>query len=87
MMTDETTKKNRLLLPEARAFQAHFKAILLKKGISQADVARLSGITEPMVSHFISGSRRPDFSTLLKLAKGLEISLDELTGIDREKKD
>lgn len=51
----------------------------LELGLRQADLASLIGRSQTTVSHFEGGQRRPDLSDALLIAKGLEVSLAELT--------
>ncbi len=68
----------RRLEPEARAFAHHLKALLILRDIKPAELSRRSGIAQPLLSRFLDGTRRPDLNTLIRLANGLNVSLDEL---------
>lgn len=48
------------------------------KDLSQEDLARLSGVTRPAVSHIESGRRKPSLQMSLKLAEGLETRLSDI---------
>ena len=50
------------------------------RGWSQEDLARHTGLQPSAISHFETGTRRPSFGNLLKLADALEISVDQLMG-------
>lgn len=54
--------------------------LLSEKNIQQQELAKQSGLTKATISRLISGSRgkRTSFETLSKLAKGLNMSVDEL---------
>lgn len=54
--------------------------LLSEKNIQQQELAKQSGLTKATISRLISGSRgkRTSFETLIKLAKGFNISVDEL---------
>jgi transcriptional regulator with XRE-family HTH domain len=50
------------------------------RGLSQEDVARKSGLQPSAVSHFESGTRKPSFDNLRKLADALDVTIDYLVG-------
>ena len=52
------------------------KEIRLERGLSQADLASLSGIDKSHLSRLESGVRTPNYQTLKTLADALEISID-----------
>lgn len=54
--------------------------LLSEKNIQQQELAKQSGLTKATISRLISGSRgkRTSFETLSKLARGLNMSVDEL---------
>lgn len=68
----------------AKAFGEHLKSLLEEKGMTQAELARRTGLTEASVSRYIKGERTPrilqayrmaliigvDMNTLIYLGKG-----------------
>ncbi|MEI6631549.1 MAG: helix-turn-helix transcriptional regulator [bacterium] len=57
----------------------NIKKIRQKKGLSQEKLARLTEISLNTLTKIESGfTKRPSFQTIAKIAKVLEISLDEL---------
>jgi len=50
----------------------------VRRGLSQADVARDAGITQATVSNYEKGVREVPLSTLLALARILNLSLGDL---------
>ena len=54
------------------------KRLLKSKGMTQKSLARLTGIPEPTISHYVSGYRNPELPALRKLADALGVSLSEL---------
>ena len=50
------------------------------KEMTQAQVARKSGLEESALSHFATGRRKPSFDNLRKLADALDVSADYLLG-------
>lgn len=51
------------------------------RGLSQYDLADLSGVSQRMIAHYETIIRNPSSSVLLRLAKVLKVSPDELMGI------
>lgn len=48
--------------------------------LSQDEVARKSGLQPSAVSHFETGTRKPSFDNLRRLADALEVTTDYLVG-------
>ena len=48
------------------------------KGLSQIEVANAIGMTQAYVSGLESGKKSPSFETLVKLARALDCTLDDL---------
>ena len=55
----------------------------MKLGITQTALAKAAKLTPAAISQFESGSRKPSFDALLKLAKALKITTDYLLGLKR----
>ncbi len=56
------------------------------RGLSQADLARKTGLQPAAISHFETGQRTPSFANLRKLSDALNVSIDYLLGrIDEER--
>lgn len=51
-----------------------------QRGLSQAELAALSGLQQPALSFYERGTRRPSFKNLRKLADALEVTADYLIG-------
>jgi transcriptional regulator with XRE-family HTH domain len=68
--------------------KARFAARLRKRakelGISNAEAARRIGLTERRYAHYVSGSREPDLATLIRIARVLETTPNELLGVGAE---
>ena len=47
-------------------------------GISQAELARRTGLQPAVISHFETGGRVPNIANLIKLSKALGVSTDRL---------
>ena len=54
------------------------KELLGVKGISQKQLAEITGITESSVSHYIKGDRVPRGANLIKIANALGTTTDDL---------
>ena len=63
------------------------KELLLKRGISQKELAQRAGVTEAAVSHYISGDRAPRGAILLNIANALGTTTDFLLSISEKEGD
>lgn len=54
---------------------------MAQKGISQKELAKISGVAESTISLIMSGKRSPNISTLGKLAAALDISYPQLINL------
>jgi len=71
-------------MSDARApselFQERLKAARDLRKWSQSDLAGRAGMPPSSIAHFESGSRKPSFDTLRRLANALEVTTDYLLG-------
>lgn len=67
-------------------FSKNLKFLLDSRGYTQADVCRLTDIPTSLMSNYIKGTKTPTLSNSIKLARALNVSLNELAGIDNFKK-
>jgi transcriptional regulator with XRE-family HTH domain len=51
-----------------------------KRGLSQGDLAKRSGLQASAISHFETGTRKPSFDNLRRLADALHVTTDYLLG-------
>lgn len=56
------------------------KALRTEKGLSQAELARLAGVTERSVQRYEAGASYPQMASIEKLATALGTSVDDLLG-------
>jgi len=57
------------------------QAVLDERGMTQADLARATGLSTAIVSQIVSGKTKdPRFDSVVKIARALGVSLDELAG-------
>lgn len=61
-------------------FQERLRAARELRQFSQSDLAKLAGMPPSSVAHFETGSRKPSFDTLRRLANALEVTTDYLLG-------
>jgi len=66
--------------PEQTNFATYFASIRKEKGITQQELQNKTGYDKRMISRWESGSTTPSVETAAKLAKALNVSLDQLTG-------
>lgn len=53
--------------------------LLKENGLSQKDLAEMTGLTQSAISHYIKGDRVPRGDNLFKIAEALWVSVDDLT--------
>ena len=57
-----------------------FREIRLARGLTQYQLAELSGVPRICICRYESGKYFPSISNAMKLAKALDVSIDELIG-------
>lgn len=67
-------------------FNENLKIARERKGLSQKDIAEGIGVAKSTYSLYESGNREPNVQTIKKIADILNVSADELLGIDDEPK-
>jgi transcriptional regulator with XRE-family HTH domain len=55
-------------------------------GLSHAAIARRIGMSERRYAHYVNGRNEPDLATLVRIAKALQTSPNELLGFAGETK-
>lgn len=68
----------------ARRMTDRIKELLTQKGITQKELSVLTGITESAISHYVKGDRIPRGANLVKIAKALGTTTDDLLSGDHE---
>lgn len=61
---------------------ANLKKVCKLKGIKNVDIAEYMGVTASSVSHWFKGDNFLDIDNLYKLCVWLNVSLDQIFGID-----
>ena len=51
-----------------------------KRGLNQGDLAKRAGLQASAISHFETGTRKPSFDNLRRLADALDVTTDYLLG-------
>ena len=64
--------------PPSDAFPGRLRAAREKRGQSQGDLAARAGLQASAVSHFETGTRKPSFYNLRRLADALDVTTDYL---------
>jgi transcriptional regulator with XRE-family HTH domain len=63
-------------------FAANLRKRAAQLGISNAEVARRAGLSERRYGNYVSGRREPDLTTLVKIAKVLTTTPNDLLSKD-----
>lgn len=65
-------------------FNENLKIARERKGLSQKDIAEGIGVAKSTYSLYESGNREPNVQTIKKIADMLNVSADELLGLEEE---
>jgi transcriptional regulator with XRE-family HTH domain len=66
--------------PPSEIFRDRLRKARDLRGWNQGDLAERAGMPASSIAHFESGSRKPSFDTLRRLANALEMTTDYLLG-------
>lgn len=61
-------------------FPGRLRAAREKRGLNQGELASRAGLQASAISHFETGTRKPSFDNLRRLADALEVTTDYLLG-------
>ena len=61
--------------------------LICEKNITQKELSMSTGLTESTISRYVSGERIPRGTNLVKLAKALDTTVDDLLGNVADKDD
>lgn len=64
------------------SFARQLKSIMEKRGVLQRTIAEELQTTEATISRYCKGIRTPDIETAVEIARVLNVSLNELVGVD-----
>lgn len=70
----------------AKVFGEYLKSLLEEKGMTQAELARRTGMTEASVSRYISGQRTPRISQAYRMALVIGIDMNTLIYLGKGEK-
>lgn len=65
-------------------FNENLKDARLKKNLSQKEVAEKIGVAKSTYSLYESGNRKPNVDTIKKIADVLNVSADQLLGLETD---
>lgn len=66
--------------PSSDTFPKRLRAARERRDLNQADLSHRSGLQASAISHFETGTRKPSFDNLRRLADALEVTTDYLLG-------
>lgn len=61
-------------------FSAHLKTLRTSHGLTQKQLAQLTGLSERGIQNYELGERKPTYDALIALADYFDVSLDYLVG-------
>ena len=64
----------------SEAFPGRLRAAREKRDLNQGDLASRAGLQASAISHFETGTRKPSFDNLRRLADALDVTTDYLLG-------
>ena len=64
---------------ELKALGGRIKAVRESRGLSIRDLAELAGINKSQIVRIESGQSDPHYTTLLRIARALEVSIGNFT--------
>ena len=57
--------------------QKNLRKFIRERGVTQAYIARATGLTEASISRYVNGEHTPSSMSLMKLARALHVSIDD----------
>lgn len=64
-------------------FAANLRRIMRDRGMTQVELGRMVGISQGNVSMYVTGSREPRATCIMRIATALGVTTDELLGVKR----
>ena len=65
---------------QTESFPSRLRSIRERRALNQAELATRAGLQATAVSHFETGTRKPSFDNLRRLADALNVTIDYLIG-------
>lgn len=66
-------------------FNERLRQLMKKKGVTQAEMASLFGISRQSLSLYCNGKTQPNIETIVKMAEYFGVSVDYLFGLAEER--
>ncbi len=63
---------------DSKKLGKNLKTLRTRKGITQIEIANILGVDRSFVSNIENGKNNPTLSTITKLAKAINVPVDEL---------
>ncbi len=73
--------------PGTESFGKRLARLRKAMGLSQNDLARETGISQRMIAHYEVNDGNPPLHTFHKLCKALEVTADQLLGLEKTRKE
>ncbi|MCW9044876.1 MAG: helix-turn-helix transcriptional regulator [Alphaproteobacteria bacterium] len=70
-----------------KEFGKHLRDRARALGMTDADVARQAGLSEPRYGHYVRGAREPNLELLCKISRVLGVSPNDLLGFEKNQSD
>lgn len=67
-------------MEQSNKFKENLKDLRTEKKLGQVELAKAIEVSKGIISLWENGLREPNMSSLVKLAKFFEVSIDELVG-------
>lgn len=72
---------------ELAGFSVRLTEKMAERGMTQAELCKLTGLASSMVSHYCTGKRVPSVKVAVKIAKALRTTVEQLASEGRPKTD
>lgn len=59
-------------------FKDNLKRIMAEKGVSPAELSRITGISKASLSQYLAGKNKPSAKRIIQMAEALEVDPDDL---------
>jgi transcriptional regulator with XRE-family HTH domain len=67
-------------MPKKATFTERLSKIRNARGLTQTELSKLTGISQRVIAHYETKTKKPDPKYIMILAKTLNVSIDELMG-------
>lgn len=66
---------------ETLSFAARLSRLLTERGLYPTEAERITGVSRQKIYAYMNGTASPSLKNLIRLAKGLKVSVDWLCGM------